>query len=233
MKLVILISLLVNIIFANELVITKIFTLSKETEAKFLFSDINVISSSKLRNIGELSNKNRDKIINTINEIINEAKNTDICKGGSFYINPIISYDKGSRKTIGQNINFNLNCKFTKNDLNIYNNFLSNIEKHIAKNELLALPQPSLNYRITEDEINNVKEELFDNFLSTISNIEDKYSNLVDKKCKANNINYGESPKIYPMPLSAKVQDSTMSISAPIQDKTRIDIEIVMQLNCK
>ena len=235
MKLILLVSIFVNIIFANELIITKTFTSSNETEVNFLFSDISIISSSKLRNIGELSSNNRDKITNTLNSIINAANKNDVCKGGSFSITPIISYDKDNRKTIGQNVNFSLNCKFIKDDIDTYNKLLLDINNHIANNDLLALPQPSINYRITDDEINNIKEELFDTFLSKISQIEDKYSKILDKKCSANNINYGENLKIQPIQRNAKAQDFVMSAATlpPIKDNTRIEIDITTQLICK
>lgn len=236
MRLILFLGIVVNMIFAGELAITKKFTSSKEVEPRFLFVNIYIESSSMLRNIGELKNNDREKIINTLNHIINEAENTNICKGGSFSITPIINYDKDNRKTIGQNVNFNLNCKFTKGgDLDTYNNLLSMINNAIAQNKLLYLPQPSISYRLTDDEIESTKEELFDEFLSTISQIESKYSKILDKKCYTKNINYGENLRVSPIALNAKAQDSVMlspSI-APIVDKTRISIEITTQLNCK
>lgn len=232
MKLTLIICIFINIIFANELIISKKFISSKDVEPNFLFSNINITSSSILRNIGELLDNDREKITNTLNTIINEAKNSNICKGGSFSITPIINYDKDNRKTIGQNVNFSLDCKFKKDNINTYNTLLSTINNIVAQNKLLALPQPSINYRLTDDEIENIKESLFDKFLSTISQIENKYSKILNKKCNANNINYGESTKISPIALNAKAQDSMM-ISAPIVDTSKITIEITMQLNCK
>lgn len=240
MKYILLASIFINIIFANDLVITKKFITSKEIEPKFLFANIRIESSSTLRNIGELKNSDREEIINTLNDVINETQNSKICKGGSFSITPIINYDKDKRKTIGQNVNFNLNCKFTKDDLSTYNKLLSNINDAISKNKLLSLPQPSMNYRITEDEIEITKGELFDGFLGEIREIENKYSKILNKSCKSSNINYGENPKVNQvatfksvMSADSAVANGIIPTSAPIVDTTRITIDVIVQLNCK
>ena len=238
MRFLLIAGILINIIFANDLIISKKFTASKDIEPKFLFANIEIDSSSKLRNIGELKNTDRKKIIDTLNNIISEAQNSTICKGGSFSITPIVNYDKDTRKTIGQNVNFSLNCKFLIDDKDVYNSLLSSINKIIEKNELLSLPQPSIDYKITEDEIEQTKEELFDNFLGEILKIENKYSKLLNKECKADNINYNENLRASPIIFRAMAADSVNKLSAttasaPIVDTTRITIDITMQLNCK
>ncbi|RDU57812.1 hypothetical protein [Helicobacter sp. MIT 99-5507] len=241
MRFILLASIFINIIFANDLIITKKFTASKEIEPKFLFVNIEVDSSSTLRNIGELKNSDREKITNTLNSVINEAQSSKICKGGSFSITPIISYEKDTRKTIGQNVDFNLNCKFLKDDLNTYNNLLSNINNIISQNKLLSLPQPSINYRITEDEIEQTKDDLFDEFIEKIVKIENKYSNILNRQCRSSNISYDEDLRAGPITFKAMAMaDSSITanrssapVSAPILDTTRITIDVMVQLNCK
>ena len=240
MRFLLLAGILLNIILANDLTISKRFTTSKEIEPKFLFANIEIDSSSKLRNIGELKNTDREKITNSLNTIINEAQKGKVCKGGSFSITPIISYDNDKRKTIGQNVNFSLNCKFLIEDLKSYNNLLSNINNIIEQNNLLSLPQPSIDYKITEDEIEQTKEALFDSFLGQITTIENKYSTLLNRKCKGSNINYEENLRASPITFRAMAlaADSTNKIeastaAAPIMNTTRIAIDIMMQINCK
>lgn len=247
MKYIILLFCIIGFSFADsvkndidDLIINKNFTLNKKVEPIYLFANINIESSSLLRNIGELSNENRKNITTTLNSIIEEAKKGDICKGGSYSINPIINYDKGNRKTIGQNVDFMLNCKFIESsDLKNYNAFLANINKKISANKLLSLPQPSLFHNITDDEINTTKEEMFSEFLKDIKTIEDKYSKLANKICKINDISANDS--YTPSPISRQMEntkmmatseDSTATI-APVVNQKDIRIDVKLKLICK
>lgn len=246
MKYIILLFCIIGFSFANsvkndnDLVITKNFTLNKKVEPIYLFANINIESSSLLRNIGELSNENRKNITTTLNSIIEEAKKGNICKGGSYSINPIINYDKGNRKTIGQNVDFMLNCKFIESsDLKNYNAFLANINKKISANKFLSLPQPSLFHNITNDEINATKEEMFGEFLKDIKTIEDKYSKLANKICKINDISANDS--YTPSPITRQMENTKMmatsgdstATEAPIVNQKDIQIDVKLKLICK
>ncbi|RAX52238.1 hypothetical protein CCY99_07550 [Helicobacter sp. 16-1353] len=224
----------------DSLAIEKNFVLNKKIEPSYLFADIRIESSSLLRNIGELNDNDRKSITSTLNTIIVEAKKDDICKGGSYSINPIVNYDKNDRKTIGQNVDFTLNCKFLEKDgLAKYNDFLSKINKILSSNRLLTLPQPSIAYRITDDEINAAKETLFGEFLSHINSIETKYSTLAGKKCVVNSISTSDDYIPSPMPralANAKMESSnadSTTAEAPIANEANITININLRFICK
>lgn len=168
---------------ANELLVTKSFTLLETLKPQFLFANIRIQSSEKLRNIGELSEKNRGAITKTLNGVISEAKKGEICKGGGYEISPIISYKDNSRRTIGQNVEFALNCKFRAENLADYNALLAKIERAVSANSLLTLPQPRIDSRITQDEIYAKKEAMFGEFLTQSEKIAALYGKNLQKKC--------------------------------------------------
>lgn len=239
MKNLITLCFLCSLIYASEGVnLTKNLNLSTTIKPMYVFSTITVESSSKLRNIGELNDTMRKSITTSLNSIIEEAKKEDICKGGGYAITPIINYNKSDRKTIGQNVEFNLECKFAESDLGKYNNLLAKINQITTKNNLLALPQPKLTHRITNEEISGAKENLFESFLQDTQNIEQRYSKLLNKKCSINDINTQDNystiaPRM--MMANAKLEsmaDSTFT-TAPIADTTEVSINVNFKLLCK
>lgn len=223
------------------LLLNKSFEIIDFIKPEFLWTQISIVSSSKLRNIGELSQANRAKITENLNDIIQEAKKSDICKGGGYSINPIISYKENSRKTIGQELNFNLNCKFKENNLAQYNELLATINAKISKNDLLSLPQPRLDSRITQEEISSKKEEIFMEFLKTIPNLEREYGAILNKQCKVVKVSAQDSFAPSPMPriqmeeqmvnLSA-AKDSTHT-KAPIADEVSVNANLLVNFRCE
>ncbi|RDU64746.1 hypothetical protein [Helicobacter sp. MIT 14-3879] len=240
-KICIYIALFSGILLANEITISKSFIKIGSIKPNFIFTTINIQSSSKLRNIGELNSKNRWSITSTLNNIIQEAKKSHICKGGSYSINPIINYKNDTRNTIGQDVDFSLNCKFNESkDLNAYNNLLKNINKIISNNNLLALPQPQLTYNITQEEIIAKKEELFSEFLNDIDDITNRYSKKLNKICEVKKIN-NQDESIPPIlrltssksAINPNIEMDSTHTKAPIADDTSISINVNLELVCK
>lgn len=227
-------------LMADDIVISKSFIQSGIIKPTSLFANIRIQSSAKLRNIGELNQKDRGSITSTLNNIIQEAKTSEICTGGSYSITPIVSYKDDKRNTIGQNVNFTLNCKFTNDTLHIYNALLKKINTNISENPLLTLPQPEVESQITQIEINTKKESLFTEFLATAPKIAKHYSTILNKTCIIKKINANDSTSVaIPRQLMAKQainataeMDSTHT-KAPISNEAEVEIHINVELNCK
>lgn len=225
---------------AGEIVITKSFIQRGVVKPETLFATIRIDSSAKLRNIGELTQKDRGSITTALNAIIQEAKKSEICKGGSYSINPIVSYKDDKRNTIGQNVEFALNCKFSEVQLGEYNALLKQINAKVSKNTLLALPQPEIQSRITQIEISAKKEALFAEFLGDIGKITDNYAKLLGKTCEVRKISSQDSHSIQvPRAMMAKAalnataeMDSTHT-KAPISEEVEVEIQVNLELGCK
>lgn len=225
---------------ADEVSISKTFIQSGVAKPALLFANIRIQSSAKLRNIGELKDKDRGAITSTLNAIIQEVKASEICTGGSYSINPIISYKDEKRVTIGQNVDFTLQCKFVNDDLARYNALLKKINDAVKKNQLLSLPQPALESQITQVEINAKKEALFEEFLGKSSEITAHYSKILGKTCALKQISTKDASSVQvPRFAMAKAAmnmtqeaDSTHT-KAPIADDAEVEIMINLTLNCK
>ena len=240
MKKLALIFALCALLNAGEVIITKSFIQSGVAVPEMLFATIRIDSSAKLRNIGELTQKDRASITTALNTIIQDAKKSAICKGGSYSINPIISYKDDKRNTIGQNVEFSLDCKFKEADLGAYNALLKTINAKISKNPLLSLPQPEIESRITQIEINAKKEALFAEFLRNMGQIVDNYAKLLGKTCEVQKISSQDSSSVQvPRFAMAKAvrntsaeMDSTHT-KAPISDEVEVEIRVNLELGCK
>lgn len=240
-KLTLCLLLFSGILFANEIVISKSFKEMGTIKPQSLFATIEITGSSQLRNIGELENSDRKSITNTLNSIIQDAKKDNICNGGSYSINPIFNYKDESRNVIGQDLRFNLECKFDENSLSKYNAILKTINEKVSQNPLLMLPQPKITSRITQEEINSKKESLFTDFLSSINNIEASYSKTLNKTCSVTKIDSNDD--FAPVPLArVMMSDAAVNASddmdstytnAPIGADTEVSINVVLQINCK
>ena len=239
-KLALILILCAVAVNAAEVVISKSFVQSGIAKPALLFATIRINSSAKLRNIGELTQKDRASITTALNSIIQDAKNSAICKGGSYSINPIISYKDDKRNTIGQNVEFSLDCKFGEANLGAYNALLKKINAKVAKNPLLSLPQPEIESRITQVEINAKKEALFAEFLRDMGQITDNYAKILGKTCEVQKISTQDSSSIQaPHFAMAKAalnttaeMDSTHT-KAPISDEVEVEIRINLELGCK
>ncbi|MGX3010200.1 hypothetical protein ACWIUD_01355 [Helicobacter sp. 23-1044] len=228
------------ILGASEVNISKSFIQSGVVKPALLYANIRIESSAKLRNIGELKEKDRGAITTALNAIIQEAKKSEICTGGSYSINPIISYKNEARNTIGQSVDFSLNCKFTNESLGEYNALLKNINDKIKQNPLLSLPQPQVQSQITQIEINAKKERLFEDFLAKSSEISAHYSQILRKKCgvakiSTNDIATIQKPRLLmaKSALNASAEADTTHTKAPISDEVEVEIVINLVLNCK
>lgn len=228
-----------GILNAESLTITKSFTTNKTLTPRFITSTIRIESAEKLRNIGELSEKTRSAINTTLNNIIARAKDGTLCKGGGYEIAPIVNYEKGARKTIGQNVKFSLECKFSEDELEAYNRLLGEINAMILQNDLLALPQPKLEHRITNDEVNVAKEEMFAQFLvESLPKIAKNYSNALKKTCFATEITTTDSYSTMPHIMSrAQMEDAVVLAStnaaAPIASEAEVEVNITMKMVCE
>ena len=240
MKKLALLGILFATLSAGEIVITKSFIQRGIVKPQTLFATIRIDSSAKLRNIGELTQKDRASITTTLNAIIQEAKKSEICKGGSYSINPIISYKDDKRNTIGQNVEFALNCKFSEAQLGEYNALLKQINAKISNNTLLALPQPQIESRITQIEISAKKEALFAEFLGDMGKIVDNYAKLLGKTCDVRKISSQDSHSIQiPRAMMAKAtlnataeMDATHT-KAPISEEVEVEIQVNLELACR
>lgn len=226
---------------AGEIVITKSFVQSGVAKPELLFATIRINSSAKLRNIGELTQKDRASITTALNAVIQDAKRSEICKGGSYSINPIISYKDDKRNTIGQNVEFALDCKFKEANLADYNALLKTINAKISKNALLSLPQPEIESRITQIEINAKKEALFAEFLRVSEQITDNYSKILGKTCEVRKITSQDSSSIQTprfamakgVALNATAEMDSTHTKAPISDEVEVELRINLELGCK
>lgn len=225
---------------ADEISISKTFIQSGTAKPALLFANIHIQSSAKLRNIGELTDKNRGAITTTLNAIIQEVKESEICTGGSYSINPIISYRDEKRITIGQNVDFALQCKFVGDDLARYNALLKKINDAVKKNPLLSLPQPALESQITQVEINAKKEALFEEFLTKSGEITAHYSKILGKTCAVKQISTKDASSVQvprfamaKAAMNATAEADSTHTKAPIADDAEVEIMINLTLNCK
>ena len=225
---------------ADEISISKSFIQSGTAKPALLFANIHIQSSAKLRNIGELTDKDRGTITTTLNAIIQEVKESEICTGGSYSINPIISYRDEKRVTIGQNVDFALHCKFVNEDLARYNALLKKINESIKKHPLLSLPQPAIESQITQVEINAKKEALFEEFLAKSGEITAHYSKILGKTCAVKQISTKDTSSaqiprfaMAKAAMNATAEADSTHTKAPISEDAEVEIVVNLTLNCK
>lgn len=241
MKKLALIILCSGILFGGDITISKSFKLTGMIKPKLLFANVEVIGSSKLRNIGELKDSDRGSITSTLNSIIQKVKKDEICKGGSYSINPIFNYKDDRRNIIGQELSFRLECKFDESKIENYNAILKAINATISKNPLLALPQPQISSRITADEINAKKESLFNEFLGNINNIEEGYSKILNKTCSVSKISSSDDFSPAPLPrvmmsksaLNMSAEADSTYTNAPISADSEVAVNVALEIACK
>ena len=166
----------------------------------------------------ELSQDDKTNIANSFEDITKLIKESNICKGGSYELMPTFSYKDGVKIPNGYELNANLTCDVNKENLNSYNELLIKLE-NIAKNSSsFSMSVPSLNPKLSKEEINSLNEKLYDKLLEKSLALSSYYSTKLNKNCQVKSINsYSTDPYLLRNSnVLPNNQENTYQISANV-----------------
>ncbi|EAK0427827.1 TPA: hypothetical protein SEZ22_000847 [Campylobacter fetus] len=205
---------------------------SIKVEPSVFISEPRFVSSALLRNKSSLTTLEKDSIKNTFNAIINRAKEDGICTGGSYSIEPSYSYENGKEVIVGQNANAKLSCKITKENLNLYNKFLADVDTILETNEFISSVTPAIRESSDPEVAAKNAEILYDKIIQKALSFEKHYSEITNKLCTTKDINFDIPPTL----LRANYKTMSMQgdgIALPITDEQNQKLSANVIYMCK
>lgn len=159
----------------------------KEIDFDLFSAKIKISESAFLSNNKDYNDK--EKIEDIFSNIAKVLKESNICQGGSYELNPSYSYEAGLRSKQGYRINSIISCNFAKNDLEKYKILLNNLDELANKDNLIVINSPLLEPNLSTSKIKE-SEEMLNQMLK--QKLEEKlvfYSEFSKKTCKFIKIN--------------------------------------------
>lgn len=214
----------------NTIKVINDFEVSKKISINSFVANPKFISSPKLETMINLSSDEKNSINETFSELISLAKDSGICTGGEYSINPLYNYNKSARTTVGQILNGDFICEFSKDKLNIYNDFVKKANEIVAKNDLVKMNTPAINpssSKMTKED----KYELQGKMIQKINENAKKLSSELKKVCAPSEISFYFRENS-PMPRLMKAS-SFSEASAPIVEDQKCQLRANVTFICK
>lgn len=136
----------------------------------------------------ELSENEKENIENSFRQINQLIREKNICKGGSYNLEPTFSYKDGVKIPNGYKINAILECNVNENTLNSYHDLLQRLDKIAKQSSSFSISIPALKPQFTKEELNLANEKLYDKLIEKSLNLNDYYSLKFNKKCEIKSI---------------------------------------------
>lgn len=188
---------------------------SKSITPNLFVSEPNFVATEILANKTSLDTDEKAQISKLFSMIIERAKKDGICVGGSYSVEPRISYKDGAENIVGQRVNAHLTCTITKDKLPLYNELLNDIDSILKTSQFVAVSLPSLRAIVDLSEAQKNEEALYDELLQKSLKLEKHYSQTLGKNCSVSNLNL--SPSISRVASLNSMKESTqMDLALPI-----------------
>lgn len=185
-------------------------------------------SASKLLSTKEdLSDSEKAKITKLFEEVLNKVKESDICTGGSYMLQPNIAYKDGLSVPSGYRFDSNFECRFNKDNFQNYQDLLKSINQVLENNEFIILNIPAIKSIISDSVTNQVQEELHDEIYKKSSELAAHYSKITSKTCEITNITYDLNQ--YP----ARLMNADIAYNVPIEKDTDQRLKATTTFECK
>ena len=170
------------------------------------------------------------------NDAINITKQSNICKGGNYYIVPDYEYKtynkKQKREFIGYSSKISFNCTF--DDVKKYDKVVSKIKTL----EVKELSLGTINWKATKQEINDSYENLEVKALNYSKDYNGKLNGILNSKCKTLSISFNPksnyAPKVYSqrMMLSSAAHSESIT-TEPIKEDLKVNLKVMYEFECK
>lgn len=191
-----------GVLNTSNLNINQLIELKKSIKPSTFQVQIEIVGSNKLNDMESLDSKAKEKILQDFNAVVGVLKeHSNICSGGIYSLGLKNFYYNNTKKRTYDAQN-TIECRFTQNDNNAYNDLLTKISKIIESNEYLTLNIPPINPIITDTQYQQSTQELKYELVKKSEDIKKEYEKLLQTKCNIRNINF---ENVYPIYREAKM----------------------------
>lgn len=219
MKKVITLSLItLNILFANEFSVEKSKEFSIEATPTIMETTFSISKHFMSYN----------SIQKTFNEIVEDIKKEQICKGGQYSISPHYNWDKNKRVFDGYDGRVSFKCQFKASDE--FNKILKNID-----NKAIEFSLSPIQWKIEDKEQTILERSVEKQALHYVKDEAKFLSHELNASCKITNISFNKSNQFNPQPMAYAEQNLMMSKSittSPIKENLKITQKVAYKFSC-
>ncbi|AJC87127.1 SIMPL domain-containing protein [Campylobacter insulaenigrae] len=157
-------------------------------------ADLNFNASNELSQKTIIDEEEKASIAKTFKELSTRIAKENLCKGGSYTLEPSYSYNQGHKTLNGHNFYSNFSCAFTKEKNKDFDNLIKDINNISAKNSLIVFSTKALQAMIDEEILEENKEKLYDLALKKAYEKNEYYSKNLNKICSIKSIDFDTNP---------------------------------------
>lgn len=197
-------------------------------------------ASEYLRNKPELSSQEKGQITQTINKILERAKQESFCKGGSYSLEPLYEFDDGRQKLIGHELNLQLSCTLKSEDISRFNVLINEMDRLASESGFLHFLIPPLHAQINEEDISRAKEEAYEKLLRLASEKAAYYSKVSARTCALEEVIFDDSidyaPRaayVFAGKAEARNLRDSMELTPPLVQEEDVSLSAHVRYQCK
>ncbi|MBZ7979532.1 hypothetical protein AVBRAN12642_02670 [Campylobacter sp. RM12642] len=211
----------------DEIVIEQTIEVEKRLNYDSYISNPKFTMTKQLSIKENLNENEKNEIEELFSKVLERVKESNLCEGGSYILQPNIAYQDGMNIPNGYKFDSALRCEFKKEEYQNYKNLLKDIDNILANNEYITINSPALNLSVSKEEISIIKQELYDEIFKKAIGIKDKYSNLTNKICEIKSIKHYEIAQNQILGADYKYDDT------PIEKDSNFKLNATLELTCK
>lgn len=208
---------------SKHIAITQNVSVSKKVLPQTFSTQLNISGTSKLKEKTSMESSEKNKLIETFNNIINIIKENKICDGGAFHINLTNFWENNTNK-MGYDAGMNISCEFKQDAHATYNEILSKISKIIDSNEYLEMPIPPIHAIITNDEYEKYTQGLRYDLITKVNNLKNEYAKQLNSVCSIAKVDYTQNRGISNLAYNSPVMLAKSANSGSISKENAINI---------
>ena len=195
-------------------------------------SSPNFTASNTLSNKESLSSEDKVALTNNFNAVLEKVKQSKICTGGSYSVEPTFLYKDGVQIIKGQRFFASLDCEFKENELGTYNALMNEVDKISKQGGFFSVNLPALNAVFTDKELLENDKILQNLLIKEALNNAQNYSKDINKTCALKSLS-PENARIVPVLrsnlMSAKADFSS---SLPATNEQAQKMSALAQYEC-
>ncbi|MGI0440361.1 hypothetical protein ACRE1S_07565 [Helicobacter himalayensis] len=140
-----------------------------------------------------LSNEEKAVIDVAFQKVSEKFAQSELCKGGSYTLEPNYSYKDGAKTLVGQRLSADFSCSFKKEEFEKYATMIKEVDSISDNLGYFTLIIPSVNTTLSKEQVEKVRGELEEVLFAKIRESESNFSQHLGKTCKSVKLSLNEN----------------------------------------
>ncbi|RDU53443.1 hypothetical protein CQA49_06040 [Helicobacter sp. MIT 00-7814] len=140
-----------------------------------------------------LSNEEKAVIDVAFQKVSEKFAQSELCKGGSYTLEPSYSYKDGVKTLSGQRLSADFSCTFKKEEFEKYATMMQEADSISNNLGYFTLIIPTINTALSKEQAQKVRGELEEALFAKIKESEGNFSQHLGKTCRSVKLSFNET----------------------------------------